>query len=100
MKKEAKTIVIEETDLDIQEGKNMLINLLNNQINNYKLKYLNDWEKNHNISPVDKDQKINQLEKLKNELRDFLAEYNFDDKKLNFTISFDLKFTETVLKRK
>lgn len=98
MKTDSKIIKIEEIGLDIQDGQNMITNLINNQINNYKLKYLIDWERNHNISPNDKDQKIEQLEKVIEELSIFLSKKNSDDYKLSLSINLDLIIPKSIHK--
>ena len=71
MKMNTKTISLEESGLNIRDGRNMIFSIIDNQINNYKLKFLSNWEENHTISSEEKDRKIDQLKLTKESLNDF-----------------------------
>lgn len=98
MKKDAKTFDIEETGLEAHEVKQLLIEIIDHQINHHKLTHLGNWVRNHNTSPVEKDQKIKRLQTLKNEVCEFLSESDLNHRTINFSMSFDLKFSESIPK--
>ena len=65
MKTHNNTINIQESDLEIRDGKNMIFSIIDNQINNYKLQALTNWERDHNSSSNESDRSIQQLEETK-----------------------------------
>lgn len=65
---EKKTFTLEETDFNLRASRTMVCSIIDNQINNYKLQFLADWEGNHNTSSRDMDMKIQKLKTAKTDL--------------------------------
>lgn len=80
---------IEKFSLNITESKHIVLKLIENQINECKLKHLSNWIRDHTISNKETDKKVNDLRLQKEALISF-----FNEKKsceilveLNFSIS-------------
>lgn len=84
-------VIIEEKGLNVFDAVQMLTCIIDAQINNCRLQYQTDWEKNHSLSPMNKDKKIQELESLK---KAFLADYKNIDRQnaeINLKFSFETK---------
>ncbi|MCV9386620.1 hypothetical protein [Reichenbachiella ulvae] len=89
-----KTIAVNETGHDLNEGRSIIFKIIDSQIDNYKSKYLADWEKDHNISPVEKDQKIGELRAAKEELLQMMKANESEDKEVNFRLKLEVEVAE------
>lgn len=89
-----KRLSITEKDFDLNASKNMIIKAIDTQINNYKLQFLTDWEKDHSISFHEKDEKIKALEEEKKEIIELCRAINSDEPKVDLNISIDLTIKE------
>lgn len=89
MELSTKKITIEESNLNIQDGRRLIFRLLDNQILGHKMQFQTEWERDHNLSPKAKNAKIDKLEAFKNQLRDLFLDHNIHDDNVNFSI--DLK---------
>lgn len=81
--------IIEESGLKTYESKDMIIRIIDNQINNYKLEYLSQWEKDHSTTAELKNKKIEELELKKKEIEFFFNKSNSNGSR--FTIQFHIK---------
>lgn len=88
---EAKTISIKEKGLSMNHADKMINTLIDSQINHYKLQFMNDWEKNHDLSPKKKDERIEFLRNKKQELKKVLEQISSEDADIDINISIDLK---------
>lgn len=93
MKAHRKTVSVQETGLDTWDGKNMIFKIIDNQINNYKLQFLTDWERNHDVSPVEKEQKIEKLMLAKENLQELFKNIAKKGAEVNFTLNLDVEIT-------
>jgi len=73
-----------EESLSYLDSKEVIISILDRLINMYKLKYMTEWEKNHNIDKSSFDRKINHLLNKKSEVIRFLE--SDEDIQINLTI--------------
>ncbi len=88
-----KKITVEEFSCNIRDGKSALFQILNTQINNYKLQFLSEWERNHNICSKEKDRKIEILESSKQELLEFLKDFDSPDAEIKYTLHLEVDIT-------
>lgn len=88
-----KTITVEETGFQIQDARSFIIEVIDSQINNHKVQFLADWQRDHNLSSKEKDHKIEKLESAKNDLLDFLQENNSEGRKVSFTLNLEVRLT-------
>jgi len=86
-----KSISINEFDLQVFKSKSMILKLIDEQINNYNLQFLTEWEKNHSVSPKDKTAKINVLEAKKAEIQALFDECETNNTLVDFNITIDVK---------
>lgn len=91
---ETKTIQLEESGLNIQDGKNMIFRIIDNQILNYKMQFQTEWERNHNTSPELKNAKIAELEATKKALNHLLDSGDFQSE-LSLLFNLEIKVQET-----
>ena len=91
---ETKTIQLEENGLNIQDGRSMIFRIIDNQIMNYKMQFQSEWERNHNISPVTKNEKIAKLESTKLALKEL---FNSGDKEsqLGLFLNIEVKLQQS-----
>lgn len=85
----SKKITLSESSNNIKESRDMILNVLSSQINSHKLQHFSNWVGNHNVSPFEKNQKIQKLESLKEEIISFFSEESNFNSEIN--ISFDIK---------
>jgi hypothetical protein len=88
---------IGEFGLKRQESKKLIIGMLNNQINNCKLEYISEWERNHLTTPQSKDKKIEILEAKKKDLEIFFNDYKSTNSLLKFDISIEIKEVKNIV---
>lgn len=81
--------IIEESGLKPHESKDMIIKMIDNQINNYKLEYLSQWEKDHSTTDELKNKKIEELKAKKKEIEAFFNAPNSNE--TGFTIQLHVK---------
>lgn len=86
-----KTISINEFDLEVFKSKNMILKLIDDQINNYNLQFLREWERNHSISSEGKNAKVKALEAKKAEIQALFDECESNNTIVDFNISIDVK---------
>lgn len=86
-----KTININEFDLDVFKSKSMILKLIDDQINNYNLQFLREWERNHSTSSEEKKTKIKALEAKKTEIQALFDECEANNTIVDFNISIDVK---------
>lgn len=91
MKLNHKNLQIEESGLNIQSSRNMIFKIIDAQIMNYKLQFQTDWEKDHTLSPIEKNNKIEKLETVKQELRTLFLNNGLDDSEVSFSLNLDVK---------
>lgn len=91
--KNKKVCIIEE-GIDCGTSRNMILNVLDSQINNYKLQYLMDWEGNHSISPLKKNKKIEALRAEKDEILGIYRALDTNSSLIDVNISIDLTIKE------
>lgn len=89
-----KQVNITEENFELKDSRNMIFKVIDCQINNYKLQFLTDWEKNHSISSAIKDSKIAALEAKKRELADLYKAHEFDNSLVDLNISIDVRIKE------
>ena len=94
MMEKRKQIVIKEHCGDIIDGRNLLIDIIDKQININKIRFLSDWESNHNMCTTDSNSKIKELELAKQEIMEFFQDQQTKNVHLNFTINFDIQILE------
>ena len=87
---------IEEGGLKKNDSKDLIFNMINQQINHYKLGFLSQWEKNHSTSIQHKENKINELRSKKQEIEAFFNEWNSDNPSLDISLSIEVKVMEKV----
>lgn len=85
------TVNLKEFGLDIRGGKEMIFRIIDNQISNYKIQFLMDWEGNHKISSQEKDRKIQKLKSTKEELNRFFNQCNSGNTEIDFTFNLEVK---------
>jgi hypothetical protein len=90
------TFNIEESGLEKNASKEMILNLLNQQIAHYKLQHLKSWEKNHSLSSKSTNEIIEALRSQKEDIeaffKDCAANQSFD-----VNISIEVKVKQDVL---
>lgn len=91
MKVNTRSVNVNEFGLDIKSGSDMILRIIDNQINNYKIQFLTNWEGNHNLSPVDKNNKIQKLIQMKDELHAFLSGFDLSNDEIDFSLILDVK---------
>ena len=83
-------ISLEENKLQMIEGKSMIIQIIDEQINHQKFKLLSAWIRDHNVSGEECDRKIARLQSMKRELMDYFNGVNFKDESVNFTLDLEV----------
>lgn len=91
MKVNTKTVHVEEFGLDVKGGRDMILRIIDNQINNYKIQFLTNWEGNHNLSPTDKNRKIEKLTQMREDVKAFFHESDFKDDEIDFSFNLEIK---------
>lgn len=89
-------IILEEKGIEIQNFKTVICKLIENQIHDYKIQYLADWEANHKLPSNNKDQKIKTLQSAKSEIMDFLEQLNSEENKINFKLNLELALVNKI----
>lgn len=92
-----KSILINESGLSLKDGRDMVLKIIDSQINNYKLQYLTDWERNHKTKPTRKNKKIAQLEALRDEI---INTVNYTEDEEDGALNFSLSLNVNVVKNK
>jgi hypothetical protein len=87
-------LTIEECGLQLNESRDLIFKMLNNQIEMCKLNYISEWEKDHSISADIKNQKIEALRAKKEEVAAFFNECAGGNPKMDLHISFEFKVKE------
>ncbi|MCB0494955.1 MAG: hypothetical protein KDC79_02370 [Cyclobacteriaceae bacterium] len=82
-------ITFEDYELSQQESKELLVTIIDSRINQHKIEYLSNWEKDHTISSEPTDERMDALESVKNELTKAIEENDSDE--FDFTISVMVK---------
>lgn len=82
-----KNVDITEENFEMRDSREMTIKLIDAQINNYKLKFMTDWERDHSTSPVTKNSKIEALQAKKQEIAELFARCDSDDSLVDLNIS-------------
>ena len=85
-----KSILLNEKGLNLRDGSTMILKIIDNQINNYKLQFQTEWEKNHDTKPNEKNQKIAQLEALKQEVINAVKNAEPEDGAISFSLSLNI----------
>lgn len=85
---QGETIIL-ESGLDVQDGKNMIFNIIDTQINNCKLQFLSKWEKNHKFSAKELDKEIERLNQAKNNLKKLFSQLSSENQRM-FSISLNV----------
>ncbi|NMM49010.1 hypothetical protein [Marinigracilibium pacificum] len=88
-----KAVIIEEKGLDIPAGKTMILNLIKNQIQDYKRQFLSDWVQNHETSSSVSTQKIKNLKDAKKELQELLDNFDNEDSQIDINFNLEIKVT-------
>jgi hypothetical protein len=78
---------VEEINFELRDSKNMIFELLDHQINSYKLNYLSEWIANHSACSSEKEQKINLLTTKKEEIEALFSKNNSNEFLVDFNIS-------------
>ena len=92
----ANTVNIEELGLERNKSKELILNLLNQQIAYYKLQHLTAWEKNHSLSDTTTNEKISALQRKKEEIEGFFNECSTANE-MDITISVDVRVKQEVM---
>lgn len=96
-----KAINIEEKGMNLEDGKSMIFRIIDNQIQNQKLKFQAEWERDHNTSPEHKEKAIENLQAIKKQLKDLFAGKYEDDHEINFSLNLEVNVTsKTKLSKK
>lgn len=82
-----KTINIEEFDHNVSDSRSMIFKVIDTQINNYKLQFLTQWERDHTISLAEKDEKIKELQVQKDHMIALFRECEMGNTLIDFKIS-------------
>jgi hypothetical protein len=85
-----------ELGLKNKSAKELIIKAINNQINNYKIEYLSQWEREHSTTAESKDKKIEALENKKREVIKYFNEYDSTNSHLNLSLSIEVKEMITI----
>lgn len=91
-----KRLSITEKDFDLNASKEMIIRAIDSQINNYKYQYLTNWEKDHTLSPVEKDEKIKALLAEREDVIELCKAFDSEDSLVDVNISIDVTIKETL----
>lgn len=89
MKTENKNI--EKFNLILNESKEIILELIDNQINDYKLKHLTSWVQDHTIIDDESTQKVEELTKKKKELHSLFEKGDAKDLVVELNFSIDNK---------
>jgi hypothetical protein len=92
-------IIIEEAGLQKHKSREQILNLINSQINQHKLQYWSEWEGNHNLSPILRDEKINALNDKKVQVEKFFKEVKSDKKNIDIAFSIHIKTEQSKLQK-
>ena len=71
---ESKSFQILNDNIKSQDSKDIISSMIDSIINYYKLQYLRDWERNHNIDKSSYDEKISELTNTKKQLLEQVKE--------------------------
>lgn len=86
-----KTINISESDLESFNSKSMVLKLIDDQINNYNLQYLKEWEKNHATPSTEVKAKISALKAKKIEINALFDDCAANNTVVDFNISINMR---------
>lgn len=84
------TITIKENGCQLSDVRSMILNLIDCQINNYKLKLVSDWEKCHTQDSKDQKEKIKALISRKKDLIEMLNNDFTSTEDIDFEVSFEI----------
>ena len=86
-------IIIEENGLNNNGLRELILNMLNEQINHYKVEYLSEWEKDHATSKEFLNAKIEALTAKKEEINKVFADIDLKDASPKMMLSINLENT-------
>ena len=92
MKNSNKQFKLVEGNFTASEVNNLIIQSLDNQINNCKIRSLSDWVHNHHCDQEPYRKEISQLEQRKQELQNLIKEAENAGKKINLKESLYISF--------
>ena len=76
-------------NINNQDSKDIISTMIDSMINFYKLQYLRDWERNHNLDKSTYDEKISELMKTKKEILEYIK--NGQEVNINSIINLKIK---------
>jgi len=82
--------IIKESGLKEEVSKKFIIKMINHQINNCKLDYVTEWERDHSITTESKDEKIEILENKKKKFEAFFDNCQSLNPATNFNIAIEI----------
>lgn len=91
MERNIETATVEETGLNLLEGHQMIAKLIDAQISNYKLQFINEWDADHQTSPDEINAKVTELEAIKANLRNLFQGFDPRETELSFSLSLEVK---------
>ncbi|MFN1834192.1 hypothetical protein AB2B38_002925 [Balneola sp. MJW-20] len=81
--KENRELTSLKMEFSLSEAYDALELLIDKKINEYKVSYWSQWERDHNADRTETDKRIRQLEDQKKELKEMLSMNNQTRKELN-----------------
>ena len=88
-----KKVKIQELGFKSEEGKSMILRFLDDQIKNYKLKSLSDWERNHDPSVFSANEATEKLTSAKQEFLHFFESLD-ENEELDFSLQLEVKLNK------
>lgn len=89
-----KSITVEENGFGLKDGRSMIFKIIDSQINNYKLQFLTDWERNQTLSPSENNKKVEKLEKAKIDLQEFFNFIEPGEGELSFKLNLEVQINK------
>lgn len=90
---------IEEFGLQKTESKELILNILNSQINDYKVRQFSSWLKNQSHPSELTERKIEELKSKRNDVETFFGNC-FNDPTMDITISIEVKVKDETVEKK
>ena len=93
-----KSITVEENGFGLKDGRSMIFKIIDSQISNYKLQFLTEWERNHNMTLSESNKKVQKLENAKKDLQEFFNIIQPGDGELSFKLNLEVQFKDNETK--
>jgi len=88
-------VIIEESGIEKNQSKEIILSLINNQIKKQKFQYRSEWERDHTVSTEKRDQKLKALYEKKAQVEKFFEDLLTSNNSVDITLSIHTNVDES-----